>query len=133
MKEEKPEQKAAKSAKKEGVRVFALFAIFCSNSSSLSFFLFSLSFFVLPTFRVFVIPSFFLASLCLCVSVVQFLLTSVQIPLCQIPISINPPIAQKRPVGAHHIHFVKLAFDQQRLFAVVAGFGQDVAVGIADK
>ena len=46
---------------------------------------------------------------------------SIEIALGQIPVGIDPPIAQKWPVRAHHVDAIDVALDDQRFLAVVRG------------
>src|SRR5205823_3678218 len=59
--------------------------------------------------------------------------TSAQPPLRQIPIRIDPPVAQERPVAADLFHLARLARGPDDFLAVVPPLGEKCAEGIADE
>ena len=53
--------------------------------------------------------------------------------LGEIAVSVNAPVTQKRPVRAGHVHFREVNWDEQVLFAVHAGFREDLPAGAGDE
>src|SRR5271156_3127513 len=62
-----------------------------------------------------------------------FEIKSVNESFCQISVSINPAVAQERPVRARHVHFGEVNGHDQNLFLVRRGFGEDFAGRSGDE
>ena len=56
----------------------------------------------------------------------------VDVPLGQIAVGVDPPVAEEGPVGAHHVDERQVALDDQHLFAL-AGARQHDAVGVGHE